>query len=115
VSGYSVGKIKQYEVFRRTYQRALIFIQKKTPAEVQPEWWPYCCKVARHSFAIVRKNLMIETDITRELMGHERDDVDNYYKDKYPEKCGFGAFEIISPLSVEVKDLLFLTVSKAAS
>jgi hypothetical protein len=28
-------------------------------------------------------------------MGHERDDVDNYYKDKYPEKCGFGAFEIV--------------------
>jgi hypothetical protein len=25
---------------------------------------------------------MIETDITRELMGHERDDADNYYKDK---------------------------------
>jgi hypothetical protein len=42
---------------------------------------------------------MIETDITREL-GHERDDVDNYYKDKYLKKVGFGAFEIISPLSV---------------
>jgi hypothetical protein len=39
---------------------------------------------------------MIETDITREL------DVMmfNYYKDKYLKKCGFGAFEIISPLSV---------------
>jgi hypothetical protein len=51
--------------------------------------------VARHSFANRAKNLMIETDITR-VMGHERDD-DDYYKDKYPEKCGFGAFEIISP------------------
>lgn len=39
---------------------------------------------------------MIETDITRELMGHERDDVDNYYKDKYPEKVRDNAlFEII--------------------
>jgi hypothetical protein len=47
-------------------------------------------KVARHSFANRAKNLMI--DITRELMGHERDDVDNYYKDKYPEKCGIWRF-----------------------
>jgi hypothetical protein len=52
---------------------------------VQPDGGHIAVKVARHSFAN-RANLMIETDITRELMGHERDDVDNYYKDKYPEK-----------------------------
>jgi hypothetical protein len=37
VSGCSVGKDKkQYEVFRRTYQRALIFIQEKLQ-QVQPD------------------------------------------------------------------------------
>jgi hypothetical protein len=37
-SGCSVGKDKkQYEVFRRTYQRALIFIQEKLQLEVQPD------------------------------------------------------------------------------
>jgi hypothetical protein len=50
--------------------------------------------VARHSFAN-RANLMIETDITRELMGHERDDVDNYYKDKYPEKRDLALLKLL--------------------
>jgi hypothetical protein len=49
--------------------------------------------VARHSFANRAKNLMIETDITRELMGHEHDD--NYYKDKYPEKCGLALLKLL--------------------
>lgn len=89
---------KEYEVFRRTYQRALIFIQEKLSLEVQPDGGYIAVKVARHSFANRAKNLMIETDITRELMGHERDDVDNYYKDKYPEKVrDLALFEIISP------------------
>jgi hypothetical protein len=30
------GKIKQYEVFRRTYQRALI-LKKENPSLVQPD------------------------------------------------------------------------------
>jgi hypothetical protein len=54
-------------------------------------------KVARHTFANIAKGLMIEPDVIRELMGHERDDVDNYYKDKYPEMIRDNAlFEIIS-------------------
>jgi hypothetical protein len=51
VSGCSVGKDKkQYEVFRRTYQRALIFIQEKLQ-QVQPDGGHIAVKVARHSFA----------------------------------------------------------------
>lgn len=89
---------KEYEVFRRTYQRALIYIQEKLAIEVQPDGGYIAVKVARHSFANRAKTLMIDTDVIRELMGHERDDVDNYYKDKYPEKVRDNAlFEIISP------------------
>ncbi|MCG9792516.1 tyrosine-type recombinase/integrase [Flavobacterium algicola] len=93
------GKEKnEYEIFRRTYQRALIYIQEKLNLEVQPDGGHIAVKVARHSFANRAKVLMIESDITRELMGHERDDVDNYYKDKYPEKVrDMALFEIISP------------------
>lgn len=91
---------KEYEIFRRTYQRALIYIQEKLFIDVQPDGGYIAVKVARHSFANRAKILMIETDVTRELMGHERDDVDNYYKDKYPEKVRDTAlFEIISPFA----------------
>ncbi|MNL58120.1 hypothetical protein D3C87_1817310 [compost metagenome] len=87
-----------YETFRRAYQRALIFVQQNEEIEVLPDGGHIAIKVARHSFANRAKNLMIETDITRELMGHERDDVDNFYKDKYPEKVrDLALFEIISP------------------
>lgn len=93
------GKEKaQYEIFRRTYQRAMIYIQEKMEIEVQPDGGHIAIKVARHTFANRAKTLMIETDVIRELMGHERDDVDNYYKDKYPEKVrDLAQFEIISP------------------
>jgi hypothetical protein len=51
-----VGKDKkQYEVFRRTYQRALIFIQENQ-LEVQPDGGHIAVKVARHSFANRAKN-----------------------------------------------------------
>lgn len=87
-----------YETFRRAYQRALIYVQENEKIEVLPDGGHIAIKVARHSFANRAKTLMIETDITRELMGHERDDVDNYYKDKYPEKVrDLALFEIISP------------------
>ena len=74
-----------YETFRRTYQRALVYVQKAHAIEIEPTGGPIGVKVARHTFATLGKNLLIEPDILRELMGHERDDVDNYYKDKYPE------------------------------
>jgi hypothetical protein len=44
------GDKKQYEVFRRTYQRALI-LYEKTTLEVQPDGGHIAVKVARHSFA----------------------------------------------------------------
>jgi len=86
-----------YENFRRTYQRGLIYMQQHNEIEVLPDGGNLGVKVARHTFANIAKGLMIEPDVIRELMGHERDDVDNYYKDKYPEMIRDNAlFEIIS-------------------
>lgn len=43
-------------------------------------------KCARHSFASRAKDLGVDGDLLRELMGHRRNDVDNYYKEAYPEQ-----------------------------
>ena len=86
-----------YETFRRTYQRGLIYIQELYGIEVLPNGGNIGSKVARHTFANLAKRLRIEPDVIRELMGHERDQVDNYYKDVYPERVRDDAlFEIIS-------------------
>ncbi len=89
---------KGYEGFRRRYQRDLVAIQenqntkadaekkKKLRIDVQPSGGNLAIKVARHSFANIAKGLMIDPDIIRELQGHERNDVDNFYKDKFPQK-----------------------------
>lgn len=91
---------ESYENFRRTYQRGLIYVQQKHEIEVLPDGGYMGVKVARHTFANIAKGLLIEPDVIRELMGHERDDVDNYYKDKYPELIRDNAlFEIISYFS----------------
>jgi len=73
-----------YITFRRRYSRYLIIIQELLNIEVNPLGGNLGIKVARHSFANIGKLKGIDGDLLRELMGHERDDVDNYYKDKYP-------------------------------
>lgn len=95
---FSWKKEKQsYETFRNNGRRALVEIQEKENIIVLPDGGNIGSKVARHTFATIAKKLMIEPDIIRELMGHERDEVDNYYKDKYPEQVRDDAlFEIIS-------------------
>lgn len=77
---------KGYGTFRRRYGRYLIDMQKKLEIEVQPLGGNLGIKVARHTFANIGKRMGIEEDMLRELMGHERDDIDNYYKDRFPEK-----------------------------
>lgn len=76
---------ESYITFRGNYQRDIILVQTAEKIEILPDGGNLAIKVARHTFANLAKNLNIDTDIIRELMGHERDDVDNYYKDKYPE------------------------------
>lgn len=86
-----------YDTFRRTYQRALIYVQEHNEIEVLPDGGNLGVKVARHTFANIAKGLMMEPDVIRELMGHERDDVDNFYKDKYPVQIrDYALFEIVS-------------------
>ena len=74
-----------YESFRRLCGRALIWVQTETKIDILPLGGNLAIKVARHTFANRAKLLRIDVDIIRELMGHERNDVDNFYKDKYPE------------------------------
>ena len=78
--------VKGYETYRRRYTKALIEAQYKLKIEVMPMGGNLGVKVARHTFANIAKNLLIDPDLIRELMGHERDGVDNYYKDRFPEK-----------------------------
>lgn len=97
-----------YETFRRRVQKNLQLIQqaqnaqaeetksKKIRIDIRPMGGHLAPKVARHTFANIAKGLRIDPDIIRELMGHERNDVDNYYKDKYTEKVRDNAlFKII--------------------
>jgi len=77
---------KGFENIRRRYQKNLTVIQKKTGIKVQPKNENLGIKVARYTFANRAKNLHIEEDIIRELMGHERNEIDTIYKDKYPQK-----------------------------
>ena len=75
-----------YKTFRNNMRRSLHVIQEKNKIEILPLGGKLGSKVARHTFATFGKQLFIETDLLRELMGHERNDVDTIYKDKYPEK-----------------------------
>jgi hypothetical protein len=85
-----------YVTFRGNYQRDIVLVQVAEKIEIQPDGGNLGIKVARHTFANLAKVLNIETDVIRELMGHQRNDVDNYYKDKYPEAIRDKAlFDII--------------------
>ena len=74
-----------YKTFRDNMRRALHTVQNKYNIEIEPLRGKLGSKVARHTFATLGKQLFIESDLLRELMGHERNDVDTIYKDKYPE------------------------------
>ena len=85
-----------YKTFRDNFRRSLLRVQKKLEIQVLPLGGNLGIKVARHTFATFGKNLFIDTDLLRELMGHERNDVDTIYKDKYPENVRDEAhFKII--------------------
>lgn len=93
-----------YRTFRDNFRRDLLRVVKNYNASadentlklnVLPKGGNITIKVARHSFATIGKQLFIETDLLRELMGHERNDVDTIYKDKYPEAVRDEAHEKI--------------------
>ena len=74
-----------YKTFRSGFRRSLLKIQQKYNLQVLPKGGNITISVARHTFGTHGKFLFIETDLLRELMGHERSDVDTIYKAKYPQ------------------------------
>lgn len=74
-----------YKTFRANMRRSLKLVQQKYAIKVHPLDGNFTSKVARHTFSNIAKQLFIDADIIRELMGHERDDVDTIYKDKYSQ------------------------------
>lgn len=97
-----------YINFRRRQARMLVEIQDKQAVlaanggnealrvDVLPDGGNLAIKVARHTFGNIAKGLMLDPDLIRELMGHERDGVDNWYKDVFPQKVRDEAlFKII--------------------
>ncbi|WP_121665271.1 tyrosine-type recombinase/integrase [Mesonia aquimarina] len=74
-----------YKTFRDNHNRNLKILQKRLAIELLPKNDNLTSKVMRHTFATMGKFARIEEDLLRELMGHERNDIDTVYKDKYPE------------------------------
>mgnify|MGYP003673851095 FL=1 len=86
----------RYTTFRNNVVRDLRIVLKKLEIDTLPKNAPIATKSMRHSFRTIAKFLFIDVDIVRELMGHERKDIDTIYADKYPEKTRDEAhFKII--------------------
>ena len=77
---------KEYRSFLVVHNRSLLSAQSKLKLKISPINNRMSSNVIRHTFATRAKFLGINADIIRELMGHERNDIDTVYKDKYPEK-----------------------------
>ncbi|KAA1242911.1 site-specific integrase [Aquimarina sp. RZ0] len=75
-----------YKTFRSNHNRKLERVQKNLKIELKPKGGKLTSKVVRHSFATLGKFAGVDPDIMRELMGHERNDIDTAYKDLFPEK-----------------------------
>ncbi len=77
---------KGYNTFINNQRRALEEVKKHLEIILAPKDDTLTTKVLRHTFATLGKYKRIEEDLLRELMGHERNDMDTVYKDKYPEE-----------------------------
>jgi len=75
----------RYQTFRANFNAKLKRVQKNTGIEVLPTGGALTSKVIRHTFATLGKFHHLDPDLLRELMGHERNEIDTIYKDKYPE------------------------------
>lgn len=75
-----------YKTWRKNHNRSLATVKKKLKITLQPRDDKWTTKVMRHTFATLGKYARIEEDLLRELMGHERNDIDTVYKDKYPQE-----------------------------
>jgi len=85
-----------YVTFRRAMYARLQVVQKRHGIEMEGAGGKLNIKSARHTFGNVAKLMGVDEDLLRELMGHERDDVDNFYKDRFPQAVRDAAhFKII--------------------
>lgn len=75
-----------YKTWRKNHNRSLKTVKERLEIELLPRDDKWTTKVMRHTFATLGKFAHIEEDLLRELMGHERNEIDNVYKAKYPEK-----------------------------
>jgi len=100
--------LKFYENWRGRHGKHLIELQSRQNEDaslagntalridVLPDGGNLAIKVARHTFGNIAKSVGVEGDLLRELMGHERNEVDNYYKDKYAQDVRDAAlFKVI--------------------
>lgn len=76
---------KGYCTYINNQRRALAEVKKLLKITLAPKDDTLTTKVLRHTFATMGKHKHLEEDLLRELMGHERNDIDTVYKDKYPE------------------------------
>lgn len=75
-----------YRNLIRRVQKNLQLVQTELQIEVLPLGGYLAPKVSRHTFATLGRFLLIESDILRALMGHERKEVDTLYKEVYPKE-----------------------------
>lgn len=71
--------------FRGNMNDDLKAIQKKYQIKVHPTNINLTTSIFRKSFGTIGKFSGLSEDILRELMGHEREETDNAYKDLFPE------------------------------
>lgn len=74
-----------YRNFRSNQIRRLKKIQEINEIELLPTNQALNTKALRHTFSTIGKFAHIDSDLLRELMGHERNDIDTVYKDKFQE------------------------------
>src|SRR5690606_35607077 len=84
-----------YTTFINNTRRDLARVKEIVKIELSTKDETLTRKVMRHTFATLGKFERIEEDLLRELMGHERDDIDTAYKDKYPEDERDAAQELL--------------------
>ncbi len=74
-----------YRSFYDIHKNKLREIFTKYNLETLPKNEQVVTRSPRHTFATLGKFSGVDVDIIRELMGHERNDMDTVYKDKFPQ------------------------------
>lgn len=95
---------ERYVSFRRMQNRLMQDALDLLEIRTKPLNDTFTTKSIRHTFQTLGKFEYVEADIIRELVGHERFDMDTVYKDKYPEAVrDAGHLKIIDTSEIEIK------------